>query len=76
MDRYGGDLPGQPSSMNATAQPKDCAVTCQSNSACKAWAYVKANCEGSNKVPLCYQKKVINPQSKNPCVVSYVLPGH
>ena len=69
VDRYGGNLPGTPTSMNSSSQPRDCALRCRSNPACKAWVFVKGNC-GSSKDPMCQQKGAINPQSRNPCVVS------
>lgn len=69
VDRPYGDLPNQPTTMDASAQPKDCAALCKANSACKAWAYIKANCQGP-KVPLCYLKATINPQKRDTCIVS------
>lgn len=72
VDRPNGDLPNQPIVLEASAQPKDCAGLCKANDACKAWAYLKANCE-KPKVPWCYLKATITPQRRNTCIVSITL---
>lgn len=69
VDRPYGDLPGMPVVLNISQPASVCAEMCQSNAQCVAWAYVKADCEGSSN-PQCYLKAVVMKQMYNPCRVS------
>ena len=70
VDRRNGDLPGMPMSLNNTNPPSQCAMYCQQEPKCLAWAYCKPNCGGVQN-PLCYLKGTVTSQSLDPCRVNW-----
>ena len=68
VDRPGGDMLKAPIHLGANDPPEKCAMLCLETSDCVAWAYCKrARCD--HKVPLCYLKNTITPQSWDTDVV-------
>ena len=65
VDRPYGDLAGMPVSLAANAAPRECALRCQANSSCVAWAYCSAASVGA-PTPVCYLKETVEPQKYSP----------
>ena len=68
VDRPYGDMLKAPIRLFANDPPSQCAQLCLDTSDCVAWAYCKtAKCDP--KIPLCYLKSTVTPQSWNDSIV-------
>jgi hypothetical protein len=69
VDRFGGDL--RHFDMPAGATVKACQQTCENESACRAWTYVRPGYLGQAAV--CYLKDRITRPVRKPCCLSGVV---
>lgn len=69
VDRFGGDL--RHFDMPAGATVKSCQQTCENESACRAWTYVRPGYLGQAAV--CYLKSHITLPVRKPCCLAGVV---